>query len=58
MITMTNTDVTAVHGARLRTESVVPSYARAWKQRPSIVTLGGAGTDNSTGVSAQERRHL
>ena len=58
MITMTNTTVAAVHGARLRTESVVPAYARAWKQRPSIVTLGGFGTDNSTGVSAEERRRL
>jgi hypothetical protein len=57
MIAMTNT-VAAIHGALLRLESVVPTYARAWKQRPSGVILGGFGTDNSTGVSAEERRHL
>jgi hypothetical protein len=57
MITMTN-PVATVHGAPPRVESVVPTYARAWKQRPSGVILGGFGTDNSTGVSAQERRHL
>lgn len=57
MIAMTNT-VAAVHGALPRPESVVPTYARAWKQRPSGVILGGFGTDNSTGVSAEERRHL
>ncbi len=57
MITMTNT-VAAIHGARLHGEPVVPAYARAWKQRPSVATLGGFGTDNSTGVSAEERRHL
>jgi hypothetical protein len=57
VITMTNL-VAAVHGALPRVESVVPTYARAWKQRPSGVILGGFGTDNSTGVSAEERRHL
>ncbi|GAA5139233.1 hypothetical protein [Pseudonocardia adelaidensis] len=58
MITMTNL-VAAVHGALPRVESVVPTYARAWKQqRPSGVILGGFGTDNSTSVSAEERRHL
>ena len=55
MITMTNT-VAVLHGARLRAECVVPARARAWKQRPSVVILGGFGTDNSTGVSAEERR--
>ena len=57
MITMTNL-VATVHGASPRLEPVVPTYARAWKQRPSGVILGGFGTDNSTGVSAEERRHL
>jgi hypothetical protein len=57
MITMTLSVATG-HGARPRTEAVVPAYARAWKQRPSGVILGGFGTDNSTGVSAEERRHL
>jgi hypothetical protein len=57
MITMTNA-VAAIHGALPRVESVVPTYARAWKQRPSGVILGGFGTDNSTGVSAEERRRL
>jgi len=57
MNTMINS-VAAVHGALPRMESVVPTYARAWKQRPSGVILGGFGTDNSTGVSAEERRHL
>jgi hypothetical protein len=46
------------HGTRLRVESVVPAYARAWKQRPAVVILGGFRTDNCTGVSAAlERRH-
>ncbi|QYN36844.1 hypothetical protein K1T35_06080 [Pseudonocardia sp. DSM 110487] len=57
MNTMTN-PVATIHGALPRVESVVPAYARAWKQRPSGVILGGFGTDNSTGVSAEERRHL
>jgi hypothetical protein len=57
MITMTN-PVATVHGALSRVESVVPTYERAWKQRPAGVILGGFGTDNSTGVSAEERRHL
>jgi hypothetical protein len=57
MITMT-LPVAAVHGSRLPVEAVAPTYARAWKQRPSGVILGGFGTDNSTGVSAEERRHL
>ncbi len=57
MITMTN-PVATLRGTRLHVESVVPAYARAWKQRPSVVILGGFGTDNSTGVSAEERRHL
>jgi hypothetical protein len=57
MITMTN-PVATVHGALPRVESVVPTYARSRKQRPFGVILGGFGTDNSTGVSAEERRHL
>ena len=57
MNTMINS-VATVHGALPRMESVVSTYARAWKQRPSGVILGGFGTDNSTGVSAEERRHL
>jgi hypothetical protein len=57
MITMTLL-VAAVHGARLHVGSVAATYARAWKQRPSVVIAGGFGTDNSTGVSAEERRHL
>jgi chemotaxis response regulator CheB len=57
MITMTN-PVATIHGALPCVESVVSTYARAWKQRPSGVILGGFGTDNSTGVSAEERRHL
>jgi hypothetical protein len=57
MITMTN-PVATIHGTLPRVESVVSAYARAWKQRPSVVILGGFGTDNSTGVSAEERRHL
>jgi hypothetical protein len=57
MIQMTQ-PVTTVRGTRLHAESVVPAYARAWKQRPSVVILGGFGTDNCTGVSAEERRHL
>jgi hypothetical protein len=57
MITMTNTVATVHGGSRLRAGSVVPAFERAWK-RPSVVILGGFGTDNSTGVSAEERRHL
>jgi hypothetical protein len=57
MITMTNPVATAC-GTRLHVGSVVPAFARAWKQRPSVVARGGSGTDNSTGVSAEERRHL
>jgi hypothetical protein len=57
MTTMT-LPVAADHGTRLRAEVVVPMYERAWKQRSSVVILGGFGTDNSTGVSAEERRHL
>jgi hypothetical protein len=57
MITMT-LPVAAVHGTRLHVGSVATAYARAWKQRPSVVIAGGFGTDNSTGVSAEERRHL
>lgn len=57
MIAMTDL-VATVHGALPCVESVVPTYARAWKQRPSGVILGGFGTDNSTGASAEERRHL
>ena len=45
------------HGTRLRVESVVSAFARAWKQRPAVVTLGGFPTDNCIGVSASERRH-
>ena len=50
--------VTTVGGTRLRVEGMVRPHARAWKQRPSVVLLGGFGTDNCTGVSAEERRHL
>jgi hypothetical protein len=57
MTTMTN-PVATIYGTLPRVESVVPTYARAWKQRPSGVILGGFGADNSTGVSAEERRHL
>ena len=58
MLLMTNT-VATVRGTRLHAEEMVPAYARAWKPRPSVVViLGGFGTDNSTGVSAEERRHL
>jgi len=58
MIAMTNL-VAALHGALPRVESVVPTCASAWKQqRPAGVIRGGFGTDNSTGVSAEERRHL
>jgi hypothetical protein len=46
----------AIHGTRMP-ESVVVVYARAWKQRPASVVLGGFRTDNSTGVSAVEHRH-
>lgn len=65
MITMTN--IAEFHGPRLWVESVVPAagcvaYAHAWKQLPSRRALSMVGlvpntTDNSTGVSAQERRH-
>lgn len=54
MITMTN--IAQVHGPRLRVASVVPAYTRAWKPCPAVVTLGAFGIDNSTGVSAVERR--
>jgi chemotaxis response regulator CheB len=57
MNTMTN-PVATIHGTLPCVESVVPTYARAWKQRPAGVILGGFGTDNSTGVSAEERRNL
>jgi hypothetical protein len=56
MITMTPY-IAESHGARLRVESVVSASARAWKQRPAVVTLGGFPTDNCIGVSASERRH-
>ena len=56
MITMTPY-IAESPGTRLRVESVVPAYARAWKQRPAVVTLSGFSTDNCTGVSASERRH-
>lgn len=60
MITMTH--VAETHGTRLRIEPVVPAaelstYARVWKQRPFVPTLGGFRTDNSTGVSEVEYRH-
>ena len=57
MITMTDL-VATVRGARLHVDPAVSTYTRAWKQRPSVVIPGGFGTDNSTGVSAEERRHL
>jgi hypothetical protein len=60
MITMT---LTGIPGAHPRVETVVPAadvtaYLRAWKQRPSVVILGGFGADdNSTSVSEVEYRH-
>jgi hypothetical protein len=56
VITMTTLVATAP-GALPRVESVLPALAHAWKQRPAVVILGGFGTDNSTGVSAEGRRH-
>jgi hypothetical protein len=60
MITMT-TDIAGIRGTRLRSESVappaVPTYVRAWTQRPVVRTLGGFTTDNSTGGSVVECRH-
>lgn len=58
MITTSNAStVSSIHGTRLRIEPVVSMYARAWKQRPAGPVLGGFDTtDNSTGVSAVERR--
>ena len=54
MITM-NLTAGAVYGARLRVEPVASLHA--WKQqRP--VSVGFSTIDNSTGVSARERRHL
>jgi len=54
MITTTNLTAGAVYGARLRVESVAPMHA--WKQqRPQLVSF--TKIDNSTGVSARERRH-
>jgi hypothetical protein len=59
MITMTTLPVTAERGTHPGVEGVAPAYARAWKPRPSVVViLGGFGTDNSTGVSAEECRRL
>ena len=61
MITTTNLTVGAVYGARLRVESVAPMHA--WKQqRPVAVAFpvidASTQIDNSTGVSARERRPL
>ena len=58
MVTTTMT----IHGTRLSAEAVrscrlVSAHACIWK-RPSVITLTGfPTTDNSTGVSAVERRH-
>jgi hypothetical protein len=57
-MTLTTNSVATGRGIRLHMETAVPTYARARKPRPSVVVLGGFGTDNSTGVSAEERRHL
>ncbi len=60
MVTMTA--LVEIHGTRPRVEFAIPTYACAWKQRPSvpalgIVTSGNRPTDNSTGVSALQSRH-
>lgn len=53
MITTLNTAAGVCYGARLRVESVASMYA--WKQqRPELVAF--TKIDNSTGVSARERR--
>lgn len=60
---MITTDIARITGTRLRFELVVPMaglpvYAHAWKQSPSVPERGGFSTvDNSTCVSAEERRH-
>lgn len=61
MITMMP-NIAGIRGTRVRVEFVVPmagslSYARAWKQRPAVLTHGVIVTDNSTGVSEVECRH-
>ncbi len=53
MITTTNLVSGVVLGARLRVNRVV--CAATWQQRPAPVAF--YMIDNSTGVSAQERRH-
>lgn len=60
MITMTA--FVEIHGTRLLVEFAIPTYACAWKQRPSVpalgvVTSGNRPTEKSTGVSAQQSRH-
>ncbi len=55
MITMTSL-VAPIPSTRIWVESVA-LYVPACKQRPSAVTLGGVDFHNSTGVSAQRRRH-
>jgi hypothetical protein len=56
------TNIAAVHGPRLRVDSLVAAYASGWQkqQRPSVFApvLAGVGViDNSTGMSAREHRH-
>jgi hypothetical protein len=59
---ITTMTLVPIHGTRLPCESRL-AYARSWKQRPSALRvintiLGGfPTTDNSTRVSALERRH-
>jgi hypothetical protein len=54
---VTMTLISGILGTRM-SEHVAPVYrARAWKQRPAVVSLGGFPTDNSTGVSAARCRH-
>lgn len=58
MITMTT--IADVHATQLRVSPAwptCPTYGFSWKQRPSVLALGNSITDNSTGVSAVERRH-
>lgn len=60
------TDIAEVYGTRLRVEpvaptAVLPTRAHAWRRCSSVLDLGAAlfsarVTDNSTGVSAVERR--
>jgi hypothetical protein len=57
MINMTP-NIAEITGTRLWAAAGLPMHvSAAKKQRPSIVALGGFTVDNSTGVSARERRH-